>query len=567
MKVLFRSEICTIPATRAICEISFSMIFVLVFISASLFGSEKPSPVEFFPLELSNPTVQTAPPFLETEVETASETRENADEDETVPLENFQDYWKMRDVSDSMRDNYEDGSVWRAGEENLLFLFHLHEYIRLERMESWALPDTALDALDTLTHSELNPRRFDAFHVFGRLLSFEKTTLEESVAFRYRISEYYTCKLVLDDGRNVTLFCEKIPRALLKPDALKNPPRVGIYALFMKKGPTEENVRLSSTSVDDTAPRELASMYLLGSRLAWYPDTILGNAGMDYGLFDDLDREELPEDALRSAAVDTRLTLRNRECFYQLLAAANRFSDEKFQQIISDIRKNAPDSYFEQIPASSQEIKSGQKAPRFSSVIPLFQQPARERGNFFLVRGVARRILPIRVEDEDIQNRFGIQHYYEIFLFPDETPESPIVVIVPELPPDVAPGNDMGYYVELSVPAFFFNTWSYQKGTNEEGKPLRRLAPLLIGGVPSRTISTVYTPDLGHFYVLGLFVFGMLFLFSTVYYFVNRREEKECNRNRMKMFSIPAGTHYDEVVKQFPEKHEMDFDEWCKKNE
>ncbi|MDO4628711.1 MAG: hypothetical protein Q4C70_05970 [Planctomycetia bacterium] len=581
----------------------FISVFVFLFLTGTVFAqiitATKETPeigteMEFFTTDLADPAEE-----LDVKMSDETVDYENAENEDEIPsLDTIQDYWRLYEVSDSFRNRYTDGEAWLPGEDALFFFYHLKNRIRLERLESWALPDTALVELDLLTEKlALNARRFDAFWVSGKLLSAEKTALEERVAFRYDVDSYYTCRLILDDGRRATLFCHTIPRAFQKPGVLtgdvKTAPRVGVIALFMKKGPVSEYVKRTENvrnvenadsvqnaeteqgagSVQGTGslqdagnaerPEEMASLFLLGNRLAWYPDTLLGNAGMDYGLFDDLDRTELPPEALRSASADTRLSLRNRECFYQLMNTVFRMPPEKLQKIVTDVQENAPDEHFEQLGLPEPKMKDGKRPTRYSSVAPLFNQPVKERGNFFYVKGVARRIVAIRVEDADINNRFGITHYYEIFMFPDETPQSPIVVLTPELPPGVQPGNDRGYYVELAVPAFFFNTWGYIKGENEEGKPIRRLSPLLIGGIPKQTVSTVYTPDLMWFYVIGISVFGGMFIFSTIFYFMSSRADQEYSRNRQRMHALPEGSRFENEVEKMPETEEIGFEQWC----
>ncbi|MCR5163125.1 MAG: hypothetical protein K6C40_03810 [Thermoguttaceae bacterium] len=564
----------------------FSLVFLLL-LAFPASGRAQDTNLEFFPTELTDPVSANDAPenveFLgggafkenpagdETADETGNETGEESPEPEDedfVELNSIQDFWNLYDVSASFRERYTDEAPWSYEEGLLFFFYHLQEHITQERLEEWAKTESELADLDAIHGPELNPKRFDAFWIYGRLLSFEKTKLEEAIKFRFGVPSFYTCKLELNDGRHVTLFCQQIPRALQKPGALASKPRVGLIALFLKKGEKEENVSIPDPK-NPGEKKELASMFMLGRRLAWYPDTLLGNAGFDEGLFDDLDREELPEDAKRSAMVDMRLTMRNRECFYQMMNTVFHMPPDSLAKIVADVEANAPDEHFEKInyPGHEKLLKEGKRPKRYSSVVPLFNQPAKERGHFFFLKGVARRILPIRVDDSDVNNRFGIDHYYEIFIFPDETPESPIAVLVPELPLGVKPGNDMGYYVELEIPAFFFNTWSYEKGKTPDGKPLRRLTPLLIGGIPAQTVSTVYTPDLTWFLVIGGTVFTALFIFSTILFFVSSRENEIAQRNRMKMYSLPEGTRFENEVQDAPEEKEMGFEEWVQKNQ
>lgn len=558
------------------------LLSILLFLLLSAFpaaGHAEGTNLEFFPTELTDPFSADAPPenveflgggaFKENPTgDEAAEEPQESEEEDSVELNSIQDFWNLYEVSDSFRERYVDGEPWSLEEGLLFFFYHLQEHITEERLEEWAKPETMLADLDAIQNPELNARRFDAFWINGRLLSFEKTELEEDVVFRYRVPAFYTCKLELNDGRHVTLFCQQIPRALQKPGALESKPKVGLIALFLKKGEKEENVSIPDPEKPGET-LELASMFMVGRRLAWYPDTLLGNAGFDEGLFDDLDREELAEDAKRSAMVDMRLSARNRECFYQMMNTVFHMPPDSLAKIVADVEANAPDEHFEKInyPGHEKLLKEGKRPKRYSSVVPLFNQPAKERGHFFFLKGIARRIVPIRVDDSDVNNRFGINHYYEIFLFPDEAPESPMVVLVPELPPGVNPGSDMGYFVELEVPAFFFNTWSYEKGKSEDGKQLRRLSPLLIGGTPAQTVSAVYTPDLTWFLVIGGTVFSALFIFSTILFFVSSRENEIAQRNRMKMYSLPEGTQFQDEVEDAPKEKEMGFEEWVQKNQ
>ena len=339
------------------------LLSILLFLLLGAFpaaGHAEGTNLEFFPTELPDPFSADAPPenveFLgggafkenptgeEAGEKTGEDSQESEDED-FVERNSIQDFWNLYEVSDSFRDRYIDGAPWSLEEGLLFFFYHLQEHITQERLEEWAKPETALADLDPIQNPELNARRFDAFWINGRLLSFEKTELEEDVVFRYRVPSFYTCKLELNDGRHVTLFCQQIPRALQKPGALEAKPKVGLIALFLKKGEKEENVSIPDPDKPGET-LELASMFMVGRRMAWYPDTLLGNAGFDEGLFDDLDREELADDAKRSAMVDMRLSSRNRECFYQMMSAVFHLPPDSLAKIVADVEANAPDEHF-----------------------------------------------------------------------------------------------------------------------------------------------------------------------------------------------------------------------------
>ncbi|MDO4569804.1 MAG: hypothetical protein Q4D38_05425 [Planctomycetia bacterium] len=456
--------------------------------------------VEFFPQELPNPQ---------------------------PPLESIQDYWDIFNVSNSVRESYLDGAAWLPGEDLLFFQYRLAQ-IDLGVLEPWRRPQSDLDAFDNFSAFELNRQRFDLFHLRGTLKNMTKLRAPEEALERYGVSEYFLCDVELASGRTIHLFCSQIPRHFLKfgkqtPEGIQ----VGANAIFLKKG-------------------EGNSFYMLTTRLAWYPDSELGNAEFDYGLLDDLDREEPEEDAKSPRRRDMRLTMRNRECFYQMMAAAARISSDEYEEIIQKNRENAPKERFE--PETS-----------FSSVRPFFSNPLAERGNFFHLHGLARRITMVRVDDEDIQNRFGITHYYEIWMYCDEAPQQPIAILTTSLPPELSPGGGSGFYADISVPVFFFNTWTY-KGRDEKGETISRYAPLLIGSCPKLT-QPGEPFDWFWFNVISITLFSSIMAICTVFYcYSTHKDEFFRRREHDRRFSLPNGQSLNEVG--WDVVAEPDFTNW-----
>ncbi len=129
----------------------------------------------------------------------------------------------------------------------------------------------------------------------------------------------------------------------------------------------------------------------------------------------------------------------------------------------------------------------------------MIQQPATVSGQLYTLTGVARRAVRIRVDDPDIQERFGIDHYFEVevFLpleqnvrFVDPSDEDkvfsdyPFVFCLRRLPEGMAVGDDIHQAVRIS--GFFMKLWAYQtqfmSGNVRDRKPRQlQLSPLLIG--------------------------------------------------------------------------------------
>jgi hypothetical protein len=124
------------------------------------------------------------------------------------------------------------------------------------------------------------------------------------------------------------------------------------------------------------------------------------------------------------------------------------------------------------------------------SLIPLLTEAEKHHGEMVYVRGTARRAIKIRIEEEDLIERFGFDHYYEVDIFVDigrvvaigdkKLSTYPFTVCVPRLPVGFAEGENISQ--QVVVPAFFMKLWTYRSKFLKEhqGQP----TPLLIGGEP-----------------------------------------------------------------------------------
>ncbi len=65
-------------------------------------------------------------------------------------------------------------------------------------------------------------------------------------------------------------------------------------------------------------------------------------------------------------------------------------------------------------------------------MVPLFNEPASQRGRLVLLSGSARDVLRVDVPDRDIQERFGIRHYYQVHLFTDDSQGNSLIICVRE---------------------------------------------------------------------------------------------------------------------------------------
>jgi hypothetical protein len=177
---------------------------------------------------------------------------------------------------------------------------------------------------------------------------------------------------------------------------------------------------------------------------------LLGKLGMDIGLYDDV---RGPDDKHTRNGKD--IGPEESECFYQLLAAVNGTDQE-------DLLAHVTHSF---------------------EIAPLLQNPRAQHGKLMTIKGRARRITRIEVENPEFRKRFGLDHYYEVYVYislgdaevrlsgekndkhaPVVTNAFPIACCIRRLPErwaHLAKGsNDLHEGVRIT--AFNFKLWAYQ---------------------------------------------------------------------------------------------------------
>ncbi|MBN1910713.1 MAG: hypothetical protein JW818_13290 [Pirellulales bacterium] len=271
------------------------------------------------------------------------------------------------------------------------------------------------------------------FRLRGNIESVAPVRLPGNLGQSFDQEQYYRVVLQPDEKdpkRQAVIFALDVPKAWQSGGTIHQPG--GAEGLFLK--------------LDDSHQPVFAAR-----RIAWRPDTLLGRLGMDVGLLDDLvDKQNLSPD--------------ERECFYQMLAAVGRAA-----------------------PGELTEAARAHRADETSdSVVPLFNEPASQRGKLVLISGTARRVLRVLVDEPDIVERFGIDHYYELHVFTDDSQDNPVIFCVRELPEGMPTGDEPGFGETVEVAGFFLKSWAFRSefGQTQPKRP-RQLAPLLVGRQPA----------------------------------------------------------------------------------
>ena len=357
-------------------------------------------------------------------------------------------------LDDAFWAGLRDGRPWHADEDEILLkvLYRVRGFA-LADIEGWSRgpPEPATLAASPADH------RGEIFRLAGEVVSVSAVRPARDVAERFELPEYYACELLLaDGGQPAVVFTPKVPKAWRAGGSVRQ--RAGAFGLFLKVGqPTP-----------DAKPTPI----FVAQRLAWHPPTLLGDLGMDMGLFDDVRQEDRAHDPdpqgkpAHPNLAALRLAAEDRECFYQLLAAVGRAEPGRLEEAARERLRRA-----------------GRQA---DSVEPLFLQARQQQGRLVLLAGTVRQVLPVPVHEPDIVARFGIRQYYQMALFTDDSQNNPVVFCVRDLPEGMPSGEGDQYAEYVEVAGFFFKTWGYRsrEPADAPGKVRWQKAPLLIGRRP-----------------------------------------------------------------------------------
>jgi hypothetical protein len=391
-----------------------------------------------------------------------------------------------------------DGRSWHVDENEILLeiLYRIQRDFPWGDIENWSSGKFSLAQVT----GDPDAHRGEIFEIAGRLRRVEVLRPPAEAASRLEIDRYFRCEILLDESSQPAIvFTDTVPKRWKIGEALDEP--VGALGFFLKLA-------------GDDAQRPLP--VFVARRVAWYPRTSLGRLGMDVGLLD--------------GALETpRLAAEDRECFYQLLAAVGRAEPGR---LLAEARE---------------ELRREGKE-RFS-VEPLFLEPEESQGRLVALSGTARRVTQVRVEEEDVVARFGIDHYYQLYVFTEDSQQNPLVFCVRELPRGMPMGDGPRFAEPVTVAGFFLKTWAYRIHEPRDGtEPGRKWqpAPLLIGQTPVWRPQQV--PSRNPFFGLagGAVFLAVLLALWLVLWYLGRADR----RFRKRMLAGPSALAFDEPEQQ-----------------
>ncbi len=283
-----------------------------------------------------------------------------------APFQTPRELLRLLDIGPSELDSFVDGQPISASDEEAFMkvLFRMPQ-IGLDDIARWSQHPVAWKSLQT----DPGPQRGEFFLFKGRVHTILKKSVRSKLAALFSFGNYYEVHIKTDSTTEVIAYTRTIPQAWHGRQHLDQ--RCRVSGMFLKLG----------TAVDGQ-PRFMFAT----RRIGWLPDrpsaelgigpsqVLLGNLGMDVGLFD----------AVR-ARDGKPINAGERACFYALLRAAGR--------------------------ASADDLARHANPMQLATVL---QPPAQLHGEVLRLRGSVRRITRVVVNEHDIQQRYGIDHYYQL---------------------------------------------------------------------------------------------------------------------------------------------------------
>ncbi|MDG2207232.1 MAG: hypothetical protein P8K78_04955 [Pirellulales bacterium] len=395
-----------------------------------------------------------------------------------------------RDMLEKIQQQ-ENTSVSGDEKRELLRLLYRLAALPLANLEHWSREAPDVATLQNADDQSLG----ETFTLRGRVSRIDRVTMTQKEKAAYGRDTAYRCHVTLElieRPLQCVLYVWDVPAELLDRQPLDA--ACGATAIFLGK-----------TKAEDSSTLAFAA-----TRLAWYPDTALGDLQMDVGLLDRIENSK----PLRGA---------EHEAFYQMLAAADRaaageLSRRAYNQLVHEagqLDKEHDALKGKQTPLTETEnnrlalvnvqrdyIRKNASHP----FVPLVDRPDEVVGELIMLRGTAYRIVKVRIPEADIRKRFGIDHYYQIDMrvnlehkvklrkvekdeaTGEEVVDERIVTQYPatfcalRLPPNMPVGDHL--LEPIRVAGFYFKNWQYQTAAMRDGAAIERAAPMLIGRAP-----------------------------------------------------------------------------------
>ena len=346
-------------------------------------------------------------------------------------------------LDDSQLQAFMDGRSLVVDEDESL----IRVLFRVPKFGQNAVEELARDPGDWKAFfDEPDNRRVQIYRLRGRVQKVERSDLIPEQRDRYDYDHFYRVTMQLADSPyRATICTQSVPEAWKQANELDE--SATAFGLFLKVGDREG---------------EHPELVFAAPRIAWHPDkanstlgvipdqVILASLGFDISLFDDI---RGPDDKHTRNGKDT--SPEESECIHQMLMAVHQTTHDKLKPQVT-IPFDLP---------------------------PLLLRPREQHGKLMTIQGVARRITRIDVENPETRKRFGLDHYYEVYVYVplgnmeirlagDKNDKQslvignafPVTCNVTRIPPkweSIAKGsNDL--HENVRITGFNFKLWAFQ---------------------------------------------------------------------------------------------------------
>ena len=381
----------------------------------------------------------------------------------------------------------DDEPLGPSAEAELARLLLRLQAIPTAKLSAWAQGGSDFESLAAAP----TDHRGELFHLTGKVVGVSEQRLEVAAAAALEQPNWNVCEIRLDRGETVEVISRTIPEAWSKLSPLDEP--VVCDAVFVRR-----------TETGDDRGR----LQFVAPHIAWYPTqpdpptvnfgmATLGSLGVDMAKWPSMKRAG-------------SLTGEDFTAFYQTLAAMRKIDAGRLIKLARSNLEGYAQPYRDELAklddvtaratrrgAILREIVTTADEGRFS-VWPLFLEASDQRGQLVVFTGVVRRAVRVDTSIDrdgaasDALNRFGIDHYYELEMFTEDSQNKPLVFCVLELPAGFPTGDDLHESVRMA--GFLFKIWSYRgrrptdesPATSAAAHDAREAAPLLIGRGPLR---------------------------------------------------------------------------------
>lgn len=396
----------------------------------------------------------------------------------------------------------EDGKAIEADERSTLIrLLNRIPLFSREQLQKWQSWDVDWEMMQRY------PRLFrGAFcELRGHVTAISVEEVPEVLQDQFPFRHYYALQIESEQSADHwQVFVRTLPKRWR--DELSEPnrwdERVVLSGMFLKLA---------------ESPASGRTFAFVADRPAWFPDNrsqlvhsqndlrTLAQYGVDIGQYLEMvDRQRWrPEE---------------REAFYQTLSAVS--------QIPKDV------------------LSANASQPEIAE---LLLEPQSSRGQFFTIRGQARRAVRVEVENDEVRRRYGIDHFFEVDVFVDSqqlivvpVPEDPtgesnkkfsrypVVLCVRNLPAGMPTGESM--HETVSVTGVYAKQWGYHTEYMEQGGTdtnRLQISPLLIADTVTWQPYAPTQDPLGNWLVGGLFLtLVVAVLFTWVWFARDDRRRK-----------------------------------------